>query len=59
MKTHLDKEQIIELQNMQEDIAGYFCDDYKISGETYWTCLETLATAKLAELRGEIMFNDE
>ena len=59
MKTHLDKEQIIELQNMQEDIAGYFCDDYKISWETYWTCLETLATAKLAELRGEIMFNDE
>ena len=56
---NIDKEQIIELQNMQEDIAGYFCDDYKISGETYWTCLETLAIAKLAELRGEIIFNDE
>ena len=48
-------EKIVELQNLHEDIAGYFCDDYKVSGETYWTCLETLATAKLAELRGEIL----
>ena len=56
---HIDRKKIIELQNLHEDIAGYFCDDYKVSGETYWTCLETLATAKLAELRGEIIFNDE
>tara|TARA_B100001989_G_C24244723_1_gene319098 strand:+ start:181 stop:345 length:165 start_codon:yes stop_codon:yes gene_type:complete len=52
---NIDREKIVELQNLHEDIAGYFCDDYKVSGETYWTCLETLATAKLAELRGEIV----
>ena len=48
-----------ELQHLQEDMASHFCDHFGVSGETYWTCLETLATAKLAELRGEIMFNDE
>ena len=56
---NVNREKIVELQNLHEDIAGYFCDDYKVSGETYWTCLETLATAKLAELRGEIILNDE
>ena len=40
---------------MQEDLAEHFTDEFfPISGETYWTCVESLATAKLAELRGEI-----
>ena len=45
-----------ELQQLQEDIAEYFCDEYGVSGETYWTCVETMGAAKLAELRGEIIF---
>ena len=48
-----------ELQALQEDIAEYFCDEHGVSGETYWTCVEALATTKLAELRGEIIFSDE
>ena len=44
---------------MQEDIAEYFTDENMISGETYWTCVEAVAIAKLAELRGEIVYEDE
>jgi len=45
-----------ELIEMQEDLASYFTEEFfPISGETYWTCVECLATAKLAELRGEIL----
>jgi|TARA_Y100001968_G_scaffold118471_1_gene107916 hypothetical protein len=50
------REDLTELQHLQEDIAEHFCDEYGVSGETYWTCVETMGTAKLAELRGEIIF---
>ena len=44
---------------MQEDMAEHFTDEnFPISGETYWTCVECLATAKLAELRGELIYTD-
>ena len=26
----INREKIVELQNLHEDIAGYFCDDYKV-----------------------------
>ena len=52
----ISKEQLKELQEIQEDIAAHFTDEnFPISGETYWTCVECLATAKLAELRGELV----
>ena len=51
---HIQRHQLRELQYLQEDIAEYFTDDNIISGETYWTCIESMATAKLAELRGDI-----
>ena len=50
------REDLTELQHLQEDIAEHFWDEYGVSGETYWTCVETMGTAKLAELRGEIVF---
>lgn len=44
-----------ELIQLHEDMASYFTDEFfPISGETYWTCVQCLAEAKLAELRGEI-----
>ena len=43
-----------ELFALQEDTAEYFTDEYFISGESYWTIVECIATAKLAELRGEV-----
>ena len=56
---HIERHQLRELQYLQEDIAEYFTDENMISGETYWTCVEAVAIAKIAELRGEIVYEDE
>ena len=56
---HIERHQLRELQYLQEDIAEYFTDENMISGETYWTCVESVAITKLAELRGEIVYEDE
>jgi len=54
----INRDQLIELREMQEDMAEHFTDEnFPISGETYWTCVECLATAKLAELRGELVYD--
>ena len=53
------RDQLRELQDLQDDMASYFTDENLVSGETYWTCVEALATTKLAELRGEIIISDE
>ena len=53
----ISRDTLADLREMQEDVAEYFTDDnFPISGETYWTCVQCLAEAKLAELRGE--FNE-
>ena len=52
---NITREQLNDLQGLQEDMASHFVDDnFPISGETYWTCVECLAIAKLAELSGKI-----
>jgi len=51
---HIQRHQLRELQYLQEDMAEHFCDEFGVSGETYWTCVESIAIAKLAELRGDI-----
>ena len=49
------RDTLADLREMQEDMVAHFVDEnFPISGETYWTCVECLATAKLAELRGEL-----
>jgi hypothetical protein len=36
---------------LQEDIAAQFCEDnFPMSGELYWTLVESMATAKLMEI---------
>ena len=54
----IHRETLRELQYLQEDIAAYFTDEHVVSGETYWTCVEAFAVTKLAELRGEIVYED-
>lgn len=50
-----DRETIQSLRHLQEDTAEYFChENFPMSGELYWTMVECLAIAKLAELRGEV-----
>ena len=55
----IKRHQLRELQYLQEDIAEYFTDENMVSGETYWTCIELIAIAKLAELRGDIIYTEE
>ena len=51
------REDLTELQHLQEDIAEHFCDEYGVSGETYWTCVESIAQVKLLEVTGKVIFN--
>ena len=50
----ITKENLKELTEVIEDTVQYACDQQTISGELAWTVVECLATAKLAELRGEL-----
>ena len=50
----ISREQLNELTEVIEDTIEYYCDKEQVSGELAWTCIECLATAKLAELRGEL-----
>ena len=56
---HIEKNQLTDLQYLQEDIAEYFTDENMISGETDWTCVEAFAVTKLAELRGEPLYYEK
>ena len=47
-------EVLLELTEVIEDTVEYACDQHCISGELAWTVLQCLATAKLAELNGEL-----
>ena len=50
----MTREALQELTALFEDTAEHYCDENLISGQKLWTVLECLATAKLAELNGEI-----
>ena len=52
---NVERDVLNDLTGLQEDVASSFTDENLMSGETYWTIVECLATAKLAELRGEVI----
>lgn len=55
----INRDTLQELREFQEDCASHFTDEnFPMSGEVYWTCVESLATAKLAELRGELVADE-
>jgi hypothetical protein len=47
-------EQLTEITEVIEDTVEYACDKELLSGELVWTVVESLAIAKLAEIRGEL-----
>ena len=51
---HISGPQLQELTECIEDTIEYFCDKECTSGELAWTVVECLATAKIAELKGEL-----
>ncbi len=53
----IQREALRELRALHEDMAEYFCDEFGVSGETYWTCAESIAQVKLMEVKGEIQFD--
>ena len=53
-RMRISKDQLTELTEIIEDTIEYFCDKEQVSGQLAWTCIECLATAKLAELNGEL-----
>jgi hypothetical protein len=50
----ISREQLDELTSVVEDTVEYACDQHMLSGELAWTVIECLATAKIAELKGEL-----
>ena len=50
----ISRELLNEITEVIEDTVEYACDQNQLSGELVWTLVESLATAKLAELRGEL-----
>jgi len=50
----LSREQLSELIEVIEDTVEYYCDQQILSGQLVWTCIESLAITKLAELNGEV-----
>ena len=54
---NIQQTQLNEVTELMEDTLQYFCDNERVSGELAWTVLETLATAKLAEMNGELLPN--
>lgn len=51
---HISGPQLADLNEVIEDTIEYFCDKEQVSGELAWTVIECLATAKLAELKGQL-----
>ena len=49
----ITRPQLKELTELLEDTIEYYCDNNMMSGQLAWTVAECLATAKLAELKGE------
>ena len=51
----ISREALKELTEVLEDTIEYACDKECISGELAWTVVESLATAKLAQLKGLVV----
>lgn len=56
---NITREQLDELNGILEDAASHYCGENIVSGETFWTCVECFAIAKLAELRGELSYQNQ
>lgn len=50
----ISRPQLAEITEVVEDTIEYLCDNNQLSGELVWTIVECLATAKVAELKGEL-----
>ena len=54
MKATINRRDITEIRELIEDTMEFYCDDKMMSGEVAWTMVQCLATAKVAQLKGEV-----
>ena len=54
MNTTINREIHDELKELIEDSVEFFCDSNMVSGEIAWIIVETLAQAKIAQMRGVV-----
>ena len=50
----ISREHATEIRELLEDTIEYFCDQNMVSGELAWLVAETVATAKLEQIKGNI-----
>ena len=50
----ISTQKAMELKELIEDTIEYYCDENMISGEMAWILTETLSTAKLMEINGQM-----
>ena len=50
----VDRAKARELKEIIEYSVEYFCDENRVSGELAWIMVQTLAEAKLAEMKGQM-----
>ena len=55
MNSTINREIHNELKEIIEDSVEYFCDEHMVSGELTWVIIQTLAEAKIAQMRGEVI----
>ena len=51
---YIDRDKLMEFNELVEDAVQYFCDENIVSGELAWILVEVLATAKIADLKGQL-----
>ena len=47
----LDYDTHLDLKDLLEDTASFACDEYNISAELFYLCMETFAQAKIHQLK--------
>ena len=47
----LDYDTHLDLKDLLEDTAAFACDEYGISAELFYLCMETFAEAKIHQLK--------
>ena len=56
---NISHEDLTELTEIIEDTTEYFCDQHLVSGELVWNVVLALSMAKLEELKGNIVADEE
>ena len=52
MRYQMDVDTHQDLKELIEDSLEFFCDNYMVSGELAWLCVEALAVAKIESMKG-------